>query len=131
MDCQHGPQRALTLPDSFIRACMSPSVHAHDESPCTRCGACCAHFRVSFYWAEAAERGLPETLYEPLTPVLSCMRGTYSKSPRCAALAGEIGRQVACSVYEQRTSPCRELQPGEEKCLQARARHGLPALPSH
>ncbi len=101
-----------------------------DDSPCTRCGACCAHFRVSFYWAEATERGLPEALYEPLSPVMACMRGTHSKSPRCAALQGEVGQQVACSVYGQRTGPCRDLQPGDEKCQKARARHGLPPLPS-
>lgn len=108
---------------------MSQDAHADDENPCTRCGACCAHFRVSFYWAEAAERGLPEALYEPLTPVMACMRGTHSKSPRCAALLGEVGQQVACSVYGQRTSPCRDLQPGDEKCQKARAGHGLPPLP--
>ncbi|THB82127.1 YkgJ family cysteine cluster protein, partial [Pantoea allii] len=22
------------------------------SNPCVSCGACCAHFRVSFYWAE-------------------------------------------------------------------------------
>ncbi len=107
---------------------MSQDAPTPGESPCTRCGACCAHFRVSFYWAEAAERGLPETLYEPLTPVMACMRGTHSKTPRCSALAGEVGGQVACTVYAQRCSPCRELQPGDAKCQQARAAHGLPAL---
>ncbi|MBB8903342.1 YkgJ family cysteine cluster protein, partial [Escherichia coli] len=24
-----------------------------DLNPCITCGACCAFFRVSFYWAEA------------------------------------------------------------------------------
>ena len=108
---------------------MSPSsLPPPEETPCTGCGACCAHFRVSFYWAEAAERGLPEDLYEPLTPVMACMRGTHSKRPRCAALQGNIGQLVQCRVYEHRTSPCRELQPGDEKCQKARAAHGLPRL---
>ncbi|MEG6657786.1 YkgJ family cysteine cluster protein, partial [Pseudomonas aeruginosa] len=22
------------------------------DNPCLTCGACCAHFRVSFYWGE-------------------------------------------------------------------------------
>ena len=34
---------------------------------CCSCGACCATFRVSFYWAEAAIRGLPSDLVEQLT----------------------------------------------------------------
>ncbi|HBP8873638.1 TPA: YkgJ family cysteine cluster protein, partial [Escherichia coli] len=25
----------------------------NNPNPCMRCGACCAFFRVSFYWAEA------------------------------------------------------------------------------
>lgn len=102
-----------------------PQTH---DNPCIRCGACCAHFRVSFYWAEAAERGLTESLYEPLTPLMACMRGTQNKTPRCVALEGEVGQAVRCAAYEQRTSPCRELQPGDDKCLRARAAHGLPGI---
>ena len=103
--------------------------HAHDN-PCTRCGACCQHFRVSFYWAEAVQRGLPEALYEPLTPVMACMAGTNSKTPRCVALQGEVGQAVRCGVYDLRTSPCRELQPGDDKCQRARAAHRLDRLDS-
>lgn len=33
-----------------------------------------------------------------------------------------------CSVYPQRPSPCREVQPGDEKCNKARDRHGLDPL---
>lgn len=98
------------------------------DNPCVRCGACCASFRVSFYWAEAAERGLPEDLYEPITPNIACMKGTHSKTPRCIALIGEIGQVVGCTVYPQRTSPCREVQPGDSQCHKARARHGLAPL---
>lgn len=95
-------------------------------SPCLDCGACCASYRVSFYWAEAPERGLPEALYEPLGRWYACMRGTASAPVRCAALDGEIGRAVTCTVYEHRPSPCRALQAGDEHCRRARARHGLP-----
>ncbi len=96
------------------------------DNPCLRCGACCASFRVSFYWAEAAERGLPEDLYEPITPTLACMKGTHSKSPRCVALTGEVGQQVGCTAYAHRPAPCHEVQIGDSQCLKARARHGLP-----
>ncbi len=37
-------------------------------------------------------------------------------------------QQVSCQVYEQRTSPCREVQVGDERCNRARAHHGLHAL---
>jgi uncharacterized protein len=83
---------------------------------------------VSFYWAEAASRGLPASAVEPLTPHLSCMAGTNRAQPHCTALQGEIGQQVSCSLYLQRPSPCREVQPGEDKCNRARAAYGLPPL---
>ena len=95
-------------------------------STCLDCGACCACFRVSFYWAEAGdENGVPEGLTEKLTPHLLAMRGTNEKQPRCLALQGQVGERVSCSIYEQRPSPCREFEAGTERCLSARLRHGL------
>lgn len=97
-------------------------------SICRQCGACCAYFRVSFYWAEATQRQLPASCIEPVTAHLAGMAGTNRPVPRCCALQGEIGRQVTCLVYAARPSPCRELQAGDEKCNRARARHGLAPL---
>lgn len=105
-------------------------------NPCMTCGACCAYFRVSFYWAEADDAGgvVPTRLTEPLTPFLRCMSGTNQRQIRCAALKGEIGESVHCSIYRHRPSPCREFsQSGEggevnEACNRARARYGLPPL---
>jgi Fe-S-cluster containining protein len=113
------------------------------ENPCLKCGACCAYFRVSFYWAEAdpGHGGtIPPELTEDLTPVLSCMKGTNRPQPRCAALIGEIGQAVRCAIYEGRPSPCREFgvdwtaeglrfTPEDlARCNQARAAWGLPPL---
>lgn len=97
-------------------------------NPCLGCGACCATYRVSFYWAEG--RHLPEALVEQLNDVMACMAGTNQPAPRCAALEGAVGCGVRCRIYAQRPSPCDELQPGEDRCNRARARHGLPPLPA-
>ncbi|MFO7306731.1 MAG: YkgJ family cysteine cluster protein [Gammaproteobacteria bacterium] len=94
-------------------------------NPCLQCGACCATYRVSFYWAEAEQRGLPDDLIEQISPWHACMAGTGQPEPRCRALAGTIGESVSCLVYPQRPEPCRELQPGDDKCVRARRRHGL------
>jgi len=99
-----------------------------DPEPCQTCGACCATYRVSFYWAEADALGLPAGLTRPLTPWHACMDGTQQPLPRCVALDGRLGEAVRCTVYEARPSACRELQPGEDKCVRARARHGLAPL---
>jgi Fe-S-cluster containining protein len=96
---------------------------------CQSCGACCAYFRVSFYWAEADDAPggtVPVGLTESVDPYKRCMQGTYSKQPRCVALDGQIGQHVGCRIYAQRSSSCQELMPGDEKCLKARAHHGLP-----
>ncbi|HOG48771.1 MAG TPA: YkgJ family cysteine cluster protein [Anaerolineae bacterium] len=113
------------------------------ENPCLRCGACCAHYRVSFYWAEADEAqggAVPPALTEELPPFRLCMQGTNCRQPRCAALLGEVGREVRCAIYAGRPSPCREfgviwrdgvLRSGPEelaRCNAARAAWGLPPL---
>lgn len=97
-------------------------------NPCMTCGACCAQFRVSFYWAEALERGLPEEFYGPLTPTMAHMLGTNCGKPRCAALGGDVGQETRCAVYDARPSPCRSVEPGDDKCLRARSSHGLAGL---
>ncbi|KTS18706.1 MULTISPECIES: YkgJ family cysteine cluster protein [Pantoea] len=105
-------------------------------NPCMTCGACCAHFRVSFYWAEADDGGgaVPVELTEPLSLLMRNMRGTNDRAPRCVALQGEIGGCVSCGIYAQRPSPCREFAMSGENgvpndaCDRARARYGLPPL---
>jgi hypothetical protein len=92
---------------------------------CQQCGACCAYFRVSFYWAESPELGLPEDSVERVAPLLACMAGTNQPTPRCRSLEGKVGETVHCRVYSQRPSPCRELQRGDARCNRARASHGL------
>ncbi|HNC52116.1 MAG TPA: YkgJ family cysteine cluster protein [Accumulibacter sp.] len=95
---------------------------------CCNCGACCASFRVSFYWAEATARDLPDALVEQLTPWHACLSGTNAASPRCRALWGEVGERVRCTVYDRRPSPCHEIQAGDEKCTKARQTHRLPVI---
>ena len=104
---------------------MSPMAPTLD---CQRCGACCAHFRVSFYWGEADDAPggrVPVALTRQVTPQLRCMAGTDAKPVRCIALQGEVGQAVGCSIYALRSSTCREVQPGDAQCLRARAAFGL------
>ncbi len=74
------------------------------------------------------QRALPDLLTERVNAYLACMAGTNQPAPRCCSLEGEIGKQVACAVYAARPSPCREVEPGSEKCNDARGRHGLAPL---
>jgi uncharacterized protein len=99
---------------------------------CQSCGACCAAFRVSFYWGEVDEAPggvVPVSFTEKVNDHMACMRGTESSPVRCMALAGKIGEAVKCNIYEWRPSTCREFMPGTDACNRARARYGLKLLP--
>ncbi len=115
---------------------ISPSLESV-EALCQSCGACCSTFRVSFYWAEttATSQGcVPVEMTEQMNLYRSCMKGTSSATPRCAALEGQIGQQVRCTIYENRPSVCREYQVFDSsgvinpRCNEARKKHGLTPL---
>jgi Fe-S-cluster containining protein len=113
------------------------------QNPCQTCGACCAHFRISFYWSEADPQlggTVPVAMTQKVDDFRSCMKGTDQKQPRCIALAGTIGADVNCTIYENRPTPCRDFGvdwvdgvlmyiPSDlDRCTRARAKFGLPPL---
>lgn len=104
---------------------------------CLTCGACCAWFRASFYWAEGNDvtpGGVPVHLTEKLNDFRRVMIGTNRVKPRCIALEGVIGQEVRCLIYDRRSSVCRDFPAswieGErnERCDAARAAWGLLPL---
>ena len=106
-------------------------------SVCRDCGACCASFRVSFYWGEADDAPggwVPVAATERLNQHLRCMRGTNSATPRCDQLQGAVPGAL-CRIYEHRPGTCRDMQPYtpdggiNEQCTRARANFGLPPVP--
>lgn len=106
-------------------------------NPCLSCGACCALFRASFYWAEIDDvtpGGVPAQMTVKINDFLAAMKGTECRPPRCAALIGDIGRKVFCRIYDQRPSVCRKFEPSWKAhhphplCNQARLAWGLKPL---
>lgn len=107
--------------------------------PCQSCGACCASFRVAFYWRESepsdTDNPVPRELSVDLSPTHRIMKGTEHKHhPKCIALKGRVGSHVECSIYSQRSSTCRRFEASYEngkhnpRCDEARAKHGLSPL---
>lgn len=83
---------------------------------CLSCGACCACFRVSFYWGESTDAPggfVPVELTEKASQHLLCMKGTNTYPLRCIALRGVVGEQVGCSIYDQRPTTFREFNVDE------------------
>ena len=107
-----------------------------EASPCLSCGACCSHFRVSFFWGECASAGgsVPDDLVASISPSRVAMLGTDCKPTRCVGLVGEVGSQVSCSIYHERSSTCREFEASwtdglaNPDCDAARAAFGLAPL---
>ncbi|QZA78467.1 YkgJ family cysteine cluster protein [Deefgea tanakiae] len=111
-----------------------------DDHVCASCGACCNHFRVSFYVGEIAGGlaedaiGVPADKVIPITPFYAAMAGTNQEKPRCVCFEGEVGKSSRCSIYHHRSSTCREFYVHDElgqpnpACQTARAANGLPPL---
>jgi Fe-S-cluster containining protein len=108
-----------------------------DAGICTRCGVCCATYRVLFSRSELdSEPGgcVPVALTEMVNDREACMRGTRNRPRRCFALRGTIGIEVGCAIYDHRPGLCRAFAPeaaaghGDAACGDARRLHGLPPL---
>lgn len=127
---------------AIVEVCASMGVEdrvpaGEPANPCVSCGACCAYYRASFYWGEADDAPggtVPVGLTEKFNDFRRVMRGTSQKDPRCIALVGTIGQAVRCSIYELRSSVCREFPPSwqqgvhNERCDRSRLAWGLPPL---
>jgi Fe-S-cluster containining protein len=115
-----------------------------EPNPCISCGACCAHFRVSFYFGELAGESddsedsggwVPIELTSKVNDFRAAMKGTELGNGRCIALRGEVGRAgVSCSIYDKRPTTCREFNAWQSDgtpdpdCQRLRALRGLPVL---
>jgi len=117
---------------------VSSSIDGDTFNPCLDCGACCTHFRVSFYCGEVAGANggtVPEALVTQLSPVRVCMTGTELGNGRCVALRGELGKPgIRCDIYPLRPTPCRDFNAWEADgsvnpdCQRLRRALGLPDL---
>lgn len=109
------------------------------DNPCTACGACCAHYRVSFYCGELSDGSggiVPVELTSKVNDFIACMQGTETGHGRCIALLGQLGQAgIGCSIYANRPSTCREfanwLEDGSPnpECQRLRGMLGLAPLP--
>lgn len=84
-----------------------------EDNPRQRCGICCAHYRVSFYWRKATDDspdGVPVDLTDTLGPVWRGMTGIDCATTRSIALIGRSKNPWRCATYDHRPSPCRKFE---------------------
>jgi Fe-S-cluster containining protein len=104
---------------------------------CRRCGACCANLPANAAegftsWVEIARDDAILRRADLLRKLVVRDAGgvphlRVAADGRCLALRGALGRDVACTIYHHRPSPCRRVQPGDAWCARYRAAHGLDA----
>lgn len=90
---------------------------------CQACGACCSY---SADWPRFTMESDEALALIPEAMVSADLSGMRCEGQRCAALSGEIGKHVACTIYAVRPEVCHACMPGDPECLLARAEHGLP-----
>src|SRR3954467_15397458 len=98
---------------------------------CDGCGACCRTYPIFAAQADADRepriaveaRLLPEHL---ATPGWRYQLFPLPFQETCCFL--DAGSQ--CTIYSTRPTVCRDFLAGSEQCQTARARNGLPSLPS-
>ena len=94
-------------------------------SPCQSCGACCAY---DASWPRFSLETEEDLALIPENLVAADKSGMRWDGHRCAALAGEIGKHVGCTIYGLRPDVCRACQPGDPECNIARAKYGFAPL---
>ncbi len=103
---------------------------------CLTCGACCASPFVGEGYIQLekdeesrlARKGLPVLVIVPDPEDRIVMLGTKHNGEGirvCAALTGRVGKQVACNIYEERPTLCRQFEAGSPECHQARRAVGI------
>lgn len=106
-----------------------------NKNYCLDCGACCMYFKVWFPKEESSEFGgqVPQEYVEKYDKNNMNMigRGKFKDKVFCKSLTGEIGKEVFCTIYENRPSVCRAFevisQDGVQnsRCAKARKEAGL------
>jgi hypothetical protein len=90
---------------------------------CQACGACCA---VSAEWPRFTLESDEDIARIPLELIADSEAGmACDEDGRCAALDGMIGTWTRCRIHAVRPIVCRDCQPGDPECLEARELHGI------
>jgi uncharacterized protein len=96
-----------------------------DPSPCLSCGACCSYSRDWPRFTTEDDAALDRIPPEFVNAEQSGMR---CDGERCLALAGEIGKSTACTLYAIRPDVCRACEVGDDACTLAREKYGMKRL---
>ncbi len=98
------------------------SLQAGESAPCRSCGACCA---FSKDWPRFSTETDDHIDHIPAEFVDQRLGRLRCDGDRCSALAGAVGIETSCRIYDVRPEVCRACTPGDDACRMARQRFGL------
>jgi Fe-S-cluster containining protein len=91
---------------------------------CVTCGACCAFaliVPISVEESERLDQYLEITLDGAEPPIaIDRMLPRNDENGHCINLAGNIGENIGCTIYEKRPHVCRDFDPGSDRCHEYR-----------
>jgi Fe-S-cluster containining protein len=110
---------------------VSESVTSASKLPapdCRRCGVCCDYAprvpiendeskRLNMYWDIVSDSEVDVIVDRVLSRDLA--------SGRCVHLAGELAKDVTCTIYKERPRVCRAFEAGSDLCREYRRMYGL------
>lgn len=97
---------------------MSREIDRDEIPDCIDCGACCFSTLPTYLRIDGDDHARLGEDAETFTHFIGHRCYMRVEDGRCAALTIEpAGPRFLCSVYENRPTTCRELEPGSPACL--------------
>ena len=117
------PSPANAAPSRIAGPAAATSPFLGEGFDCKSCGACCSY---SSEWPRFSTEDDAQLARIPEKLVAASETGMRCEGARCSALAGEVGKSTACTIYDIRPDVCRACMPGGDDCLMARRAFGMP-----
>jgi len=122
------PQLPLERMSKFVAESTSEASRGPIPE-CVTCGVCCAFAlivpvrlvdtpQLSEYWDVVSDETANEVVIQRVLP-------RDIATGRCSHLGGELGKEIACSIYPTRPSLCREFEAGSDRCHEYRRMYGI------
>ena len=120
------------LPIGKLSTHVAGNILTPEDAPvpdCLTCGVCC----IALHYASVSSGRVPAAEhYWEVTEETSHGEITVDRVLRrdpetgaCLALAGEIGKNISCNIYEERPQTCRDFEAGSDKCHALRRAYGI------
>lgn len=120
------------LPIGKLSTHVAGNILTPEDEPipdCLTCGICC----IALHYASVSSERVPASdHYWEVTEETSAGEITIDRVLRrnpetgaCLALAGEIGKNISCNIYEERPQTCRDFEAGSDKCHALRRAYGI------